>query len=102
MAVLTCELVDRPALMVWCAHCGHAEADDYEVVSAGATMRIRCSSCAADFAFLVVECAHCGGETAFSWTHAPSEAACEALTCMGCHRTLHRHEAPVDPVGHCG
>jgi transcription elongation factor Elf1 len=85
--------VEAAAASVECPHCGHVEADDYDVLDTDCVYQLRCVECARQFHLAILECPGCEGEGLFAWAQPPLPERMARLACVHCGQRYKDHEA---------
>ena len=75
---------DSAVVSFSCPHCGHANADDFELVDPDQVQAVRCDGCGRDFHAVLMECPRCAADSTYQWTQAPGEQALSGLACRQC------------------
>lgn len=78
------KLLTDATLDIECPHCGHCEADEFEVTAPGDVTQTQCQNCARCFHFVLLECEACGDEYIVSCTERLVAMARLAALCMPC------------------
>lgn len=82
------------ALVFTCLHCGHEQADDWEVLEANEDHELRCEGCGETYHARIVECPRCVADNVLTGLSQAPKA--DSATCKSCGSPLVVHGEEAD------